>query len=122
MPQITLRVSESISKKLQDLADAKNLTVTDYLISQALPEYIDEIVTVDKVLDKLSTKSIGDVFSIKDLFSSTDWNNFTPGSRISTGRLFYQAYDKNQFNLKSTVEFLGKNSANLAIYKKLTNF
>ncbi|MEY8762488.1 MULTISPECIES: DUF1413 domain-containing protein [Clostridium] len=121
MPQITLRVSKSTLKKLQKYADAKNLTVTDYLISQALPNYIDEILTVGKVLDKLPSKKSGNVFSIKDLFSASDWSNSTPGSHISTGRLFFQAYEKNQFNLKSRIEFLGKNSANLAIYKKLTD-
>ncbi len=35
---------------------------------------------------------------------------------------FYQSYYKNQFTLKATIEFLDKNSANLAIYKKLTNY
>jgi predicted transcriptional regulator len=121
MPQITLRVSDGTLKKLQEFADAKNLTVTDYIISQSLPNYIDEILTIDKVLDKLLLKKAGDVFSIKDLFSASEWNGSTPGSHISTGRLFFQAYEKNQFNLQSRIEFLGKNSANLAIYKKLTD-
>ncbi|AKA72332.1 DUF1413 domain-containing protein [Clostridium scatologenes] len=121
MPQITLRVSDGTLKKLQEFADAKNLTVTDYLISQSLPSYIDEILTVGKVLDKLPSKKTDDVFSIKDLFSPSDWKNSTPGSHISTGRLFFQAYEKNQFNLQSRIRFVGKNSANLAIYKKLTD-
>lgn len=122
MPQITLRVSESTLKKLQDQADDKNLTLTDYLISQSLPEHINDIVTVDKVISKLSSKKSGDVFSIRDLFSNNEWINFTRGSRISTGRLFFQTYDKNQFNLQSSIKFLGKNSANLAFYKKITDY
>lgn len=122
MPQITLRVSEATLTELQKLADTKKLTVTDYLVSSSLPKYIKEILTVDKVIIKLSTKVSGDIFSIKDLFSISEWHNFPIGSRISTGRLFFQAYDQNQFNLKSKVEFLGKNSANLAIYKKLTDY
>lgn len=121
MPLITLRVSEASLKELQKHADNNKLTLSDYLLSKSLPKYMDEILTVDKVINQLSTKMIGDTFSIKDLFSISEWSNFPIGSRISTGRLFFQAYDQNQFNLRSKVKFLGKNSANLAIYEKLSN-
>ncbi|WP_066501341.1 DUF1413 domain-containing protein [Abyssisolibacter fermentans] len=119
MAQITLRVSESDYKKLQSLADESNLTLTDFLLSSALPNYLGQKLTVNKVLERLSTKSSGDVFSLKDLFTSDEWSNFTPGSRISTGRIFYKSYTQNEFNLKNKVSFEGKNSANLAFYKKL---
>lgn len=119
MPQITLRVSDATFKKLKEAAKIKNLTVTDYLISEVLPEHMDEVVTVNKVLERLKNKKRGDVFSIRDLFSVESWGNFTPGSRISTGRLFYKVYNKNQFNLQKEIKFMGKNSANLAIYEKL---
>lgn len=121
MPQITLRLSDDILKKIQSLADGENLTVTDYLLSKAVPEYIEDILTVDKVLDKLDLKKKDERFSLKDLFEKDEWESFTTGSRISTGRLFYQAYEKNLYNLKNRIKFLGKNSANLAIYEKLTD-
>jgi predicted transcriptional regulator len=119
MPQLTLRISDETLKKLQEYANKRNLTVTDYVLSKAIPNYLDEILTVDKVLAQLSTKKAGDIFSLKDLFSKQEWESFSSGSRISTGRLFFQAYKKNDFNLKSYIEFIGKNSANLANYKKL---
>lgn len=119
MPQLTLRISEETLKKLQEYAYKRNLTVTDYVLSRAIPNYLDEVLTVDKVLDKLTFKKSGDVFSLKDLFSKQEWESFSSGSRISTGRLFFQAYKKSDFNLKNIIEFIGKNSANLANYKTL---
>ncbi|KOF56129.1 hypothetical protein AGR56_04205 [Clostridium sp. DMHC 10] len=121
MPQITLRVSDEILRTLQTNADTENLTLTDYILCKSIPDYISGILTVGKVVAKIPCKKAGDTFSIKDLFSTSDWKNSTPGSHISTGRLFYEAYKKNEFNLKSRIEFVGKNSANLAIYKKLTD-
>lgn len=121
MAQITLRLSDDMLEKVQQLADETNLTVTDYLLSKAVPGYINEILTVDKILDKLDSISKNDTFSLKSLYPIDIWESFTTGSRISTGRLFYQSYEKNLYNLKSRIEFLGKNSANLAIYKKVTD-
>ena len=119
MAQITLRVSESDYKKLRSLADDSNLTLTDFLLSSALPNYLSQKLTVSKVLKKIRTKCSGDVFSLKDLFTSDEWSSFTPGSRISTGRIFYKSYTQNEFDLKDIVFFEGKNSANLATYRKL---
>lgn len=121
MAQITLRLSDDMLEKVQQLADETNLTVTDYLLSKAVPGYIDEILTVDKILNKLDSISKNDTFSLKSLYPIDIWESFTTGSRISTGRLFYQSYEKNLYNLKNRIEFLGKNSANLAIYKKVTD-
>lgn len=119
MAQITLRVSNDVLERLQSSAAANNLTVTDFLLSKAIPDYLGQKLTVAKVLEKISSKNSGEIFSLRDLFPTNDWNEFTPGSRISTGRLFYQSYTKNEFNLKNIVHFEGKNSANLAFYKKL---
>lgn len=118
MAQITLRVSDEILEKLQSAANAENLTLTDFLLSKTFPTYLNEILTIDKVLEKVSEVPSDTKFSLKSLFPSETWENFTPGSRISTGRLFYQAYKDNKFNLKSLIEFKGKNSANLAFYYK----
>ena len=121
MAQITLRLSDDTLEKVQQLSDKENLTVTDYLLSKAVPGYIDTILTVDKILDKLKSTSKDDTFSLKSLYPKDNWESFTTGSRISTGRLFYQAYEKNLYNLQTRIKFLGKNSANLAIYKKITD-
>ena len=120
MAQITLRLSDEALLQLQQLSAESNLTVTDYLLSRAIPGYIEDILTVDKILDKLDSFPAGEKFTLKSLYTKETWDSFTTGSRISTGRLFYQSYEKNLYNLKSRIEFLGKNSANLAVYKKLT--
>ena len=121
MAQITLRLSDDKLLQLQQRSSELNLTVTDYLLSKAIPGYIDEILTVDKILDKLDSIQKDEKFTLKSLYPKEIWESFTTGSRISTGRLFYQSYEKNLYNLKNRIEFLGKNSANLAIYKKLTD-
>lgn len=119
MPQITMRVSDNIYKKLNDEAKSKNLTLTDYLLSNSIPNYLDDVLTVAMVLERVSSLKSDKEFTIPSLFTDNEWNNFKPGSRISTGRLFFQELKKNSGNLQSQVEFLKKNSANLAIYRKL---
>ncbi|PFM11707.1 hypothetical protein COJ40_09110 [Bacillus cereus] len=119
MPQITMRVSEKIYKKLNDEAKSKNLTLTDYLLSNSIPDYLDDVLTVEMVLNRVTSLKSGEEFTLPSLFTENEWNNFKPGSRISTGRLFFQKLEKNSDNLKLQVKFLKKNSANLAIYQKL---
>jgi uncharacterized protein (DUF1778 family) len=121
MPQITLRVTEEVYTQLQAASNKANLTLTDYLLSKALRGYLDDVVTVEKVLSKLPLKHRDEVFTLPALFSPEEWKNFSPGSRISTGRLFIKAYDSNKYDLKKKVEFLGKSPENHAMYKKLTN-
>lgn len=121
MAQITLRLSDDTLKKVQQLAKDANLTVTDYLLSKSVPGYTDNTLTINKVLNKIDNLPKEEIFTLKSLFSKDMWGSFTSGSRISTGRLFYQSYDKNLYDLKNKIEFLGKDSSNLAKYKKLTD-
>lgn len=121
MAQITLRLSDDTLKKVQQLAKDANLTVTDYLLSKSVPGYTDNTLTINKVLNKIDNLPKEEIFTLKSLFSKDIWGSFTNGSRISTGRLFYQSYDKNLYDLKNKIEFLGKDSSNLAKYKKLTD-
>lgn len=121
MAQITLRLSDDTLKIVQDLAKKENLTVTDYVLSKSVPGYIDNILTVDNVIENLKSLPKGSVFSLKSLYEKEKWENFTSGSRISTGRLFFKSYDKDLYNLKNRIEFSGKTSANLAKYTKLTD-
>jgi uncharacterized protein (DUF1778 family) len=58
MRQLTLRISEETLKKLQEYAYKRNLTVTDYVLSRAIPNYLDEVLTVDKVLDTIVPNEI----------------------------------------------------------------
>jgi hypothetical protein len=119
MPQITMRVSAKVYKSLQDEAEKVSLTVTDYMLSKALPNYLKKSLTVQKVLTKLPAIKRDTEFSLKDLYTDDEWEDFAPGSRISTGRLFLQDYKKGHHDLPSIVSYSGKNSANLAKYIKL---
>jgi hypothetical protein len=121
VPTLTLRISEEAFRVLQENAEKSMLSVTDFVLSKTIPSYLLETLTIDKVLEKLKEEDVGTIVSLKDLFSSEEWGGFSAGSRIATGRLFFQAYEKNQYNLKKLVKFMGKNSANLAIYKKLSD-
>lgn len=121
MGQITLRIPDNILEKIQQSANEKKLTLTDLLILNSAPEYLENILTVNKVIDKISTIPVGSKFSLKSLYPIDVWTEFSTGSRISTGRLFFQSYDKNFDNLKSKIKFLGKNSANLAMYEKISD-
>lgn len=123
MPKITIRVSEHDLKEIQDGAQRLNLTTSQYMLHKTLPGYLTNVLTVDKVFDVLDSIPKDTIFSLKDIFTGSYttefWYDFTPGSRISTGRIFYQLYDKNTDSLQSKIVFLGKNNKNLAIYKKL---
>ena len=63
MAQITLRLSDVALLQLQQLSAESNLTVTDYLLSRAIPGYIEDILTVDKILDKLDSFPAGEKFT-----------------------------------------------------------
>lgn len=119
MKQITLRLTEEQFETLKSLAKEQRLSISDYLLTKALPNHLQDILTVDKILQRIEGKNVGETFSLRDLFTKNEWENFIQGSRISTGRLFYKNYLNNESGLKDLVEFLGKNSANLAIYKKI---
>ncbi|WP_342511933.1 DUF1413 domain-containing protein [Sporosarcina sp. FSL K6-1522] len=121
MPQIAIRVTDEIYKVLNDLAEESNLTVTDYLLANSIKGYLANSLTVGEILDRLSFIKKDELFTIPSLFSHDEWEKFTSGSCISAGRLFRQALNKNSHDLQKSVEFQKKNSANLAIYKKLTD-
>ncbi|MGL5245317.1 MAG: hypothetical protein ACRC7R_09115, partial [Sarcina sp.] len=68
MKKITIRVPDGIDDKIQKFAEADGLTVTDYLLAKAVPGYIDTILTVKKILQKIDSElQKGDTFSLKSL-------------------------------------------------------
>jgi hypothetical protein len=114
-PKISFTVTEEEHKELKALADQKNISLTNY-ISEKLGLIRDpgENLTLRDVLRRLP-KNPGELFSIPDLFEKEEWDKFTKGSRLATGRAFYKAVTKLGKTL--TVQFVEKNSANLAIYR-----
>ncbi len=119
MPNINVRVTDEILLEIQQLAKAENLTITDFLLFKSLPNYGTNILTVNMVLDRVKELEKGKVFAIPDLFTDEEWCKFSRGSRISTGRKFYEHLKHNENNFQKEVRFLKKNTANLALYKKL---
>ena len=119
MKKITIRVSDTVHGLIMDKAQNSKMSITDFLISSALPNLRTELLTLNDVITKVNNLDVGKKFSIPDLFTDAEWMSFTNGSHISVGRKFFSAWDKNQYDLKSIVAFLGKDSSNHAQYERL---
>lgn len=117
--QVTIKMSESMYTEIAQLAELKKMTISDFLISSAVPNYKQSILTLDQVISAIQKKSSGEIFTLKDLFTESEWEKTTDGSHISVGRMFFQAYRDGKYGLNKTVKFVRKNSANLAQYEKL---
>lgn len=119
MKRITLRVSDTEYNLIATKAQKNKMSITDCLVSSAIPNIRANSLTLDNVIDKIQDLNSGEKFNLPDLFTDAEWTSFTTGSRISTGRKFYSALTKNDYNLMSIVKFLGKDSSNLAQYVRL---
>ena len=118
MAQITIRLTNELLSKLMVLANEESMTVSEYMLAKSIPDYAEKLLTVKKIIEKIDCLASEEKFSLRDLYSQEEWLAFTIGSRISAGREFYKSYERNEYHLKDKVKFLGKNSANLALYKK----
>lgn len=123
MTQVTLRLPKGSLQRIKNQATKEGLTVTDYILSNTDPDYSseDNILELSDILKRIDLVKKDKPFSLKSLYEKNEWESFSIGSRISTGRLFYQSYDKGLYDLKDKIEFIGKNSANLTEYKKIRN-
>lgn len=117
--QITLKLAESIYEEIQSKADEAKMTVTDYLVSCALPDYKKALLSVDDVILAIRKRKSGDIFSLEELFTPEQWSSYSDGSHISAGRLFKKAYNNGKYDVDKLVKWVGKTSANLAKYQKL---
>jgi hypothetical protein len=120
--QLTIRIPDKVFRNIKQSAAEANLTMTDYIISKADSSYLEEenILQIDSILKEIDLVPEGELFSLKSLYDEDKWIKFSRGSRIATGRLFFKYYNENIDNLKNKIKFIGKNSANLAQYKKIT--
>lgn len=119
MKQITVKVSDKVYDDIAQKAQKSKMSISDLLISSALPDLRSNLLTLNEVLQKVNDLKSNEQFSIPSLFTPDEWKSYTNGSHISAGRMFYNSLMNNEYNLKYMVEFLGKNSKNLAQYKKL---
>lgn len=119
MKKITIRVSDTVYSRITDEAQKSKMSITDFLVSSALPNIRTQLLTLNDVITRVQNLTVGKEFSIPDLFSNTEWMSFTNGSHISVGRKFYSAWYNNEYDLKKIVVFLKKDSSNHAQYKRL---
>ena len=116
--EYSIRLTNELLSKLKVLANEESMTVSEYMLAKSIPDYAEKLLTVKKIIEKIDCLASEEKFSLRDLYSQEEWLAFTIGSRISAGREFYKSYERNEYHLKDKVKFLGKNSANLALYKK----
>lgn len=76
--------------------------------------------TLDLVEQKILHLESDQEFTLKKLYLLSEWRSYTKASRLSVGRRFYNAIS-NKTLLKDSVEFMGKDFDNAAMYKKLWN-
>lgn len=111
MPKISILLTNQQYEELIFIAKERGLTITDLVLSQ-LPIIQEKKITLSDVLGKVKNRTSGE-FSIPSLYTIEEWKSFTKGSKLTVGKQFY----KEIANLEG-IEFLRKNSANLAIYRK----
>lgn len=111
MPKISILLTEQQYQELAAISKENCLTITDLVLSK-LPITQEKKIRLSDVLEKVKNMPSGD-FTLPSLYTKDEWINFTKGSKLTVGKQFY----KEIANLKN-IEFLGKNSANLTIYRK----
>lgn len=126
MSQITLRFSEDDFKSIQRVAMNQGQTVSD-LATEAILKAVGIHSNASNA--KLSIADIdrragaklqsGDQFTVKSLFKLDEWKSFEKGNELSTGRSFNQAVINSEHPFNTKYKYIGKDSANTAIYEVL---
>lgn len=112
--KMSVNLTKEQYKQINELAQASGQTITDFVISK-LPITQENNVTLDMVKEKIRKLNVSEEFSLPSLFGNV-WIEFSKRSRLSMGRLFYNKVESREIE---NVEFIGKNSANLAFYRKI---
>lgn len=111
--KISINLTAVQYQQINNLSKKNGQTITDWVISH-LPitqENNLNLNTIKKEIDKLK---VSEKFSLPSLFGD-EWVKFSKRSRLSMGRLFFNKVDSGEID---NIIFIGKNSANLAFYKK----
>ena len=112
--KISINLTATQHQEISKLAKKSGQTITDWVISN-LPITQDNNVTLDMVKEKISKLNVSEEFSLPSLFGDI-WIDFSKRSRLSMGRLFFNKVESREID---NVEFISKNSANLAFYRKV---
>lgn len=94
MATITIRASETQLNELKERAAEKNMTLSEYILTQLFPndieidlEAVENQLTIARVIHEIKTKvSIGEEFQIPSLFPTEIWQKFT--NTVTVGRTF----------------------------------
>lgn len=113
--KISINLTATQYNEINELAKESGKTITDWVISN-LPITQENNVTLEMVKEKISKLNISEEFNLPLLFKDEWKNGFTKRSKLSMGRLFYNKVENGEID---NVQFIGKNSANLAKYKKI---
>lgn len=113
--KISINLTATQYQEINKLAKESGQTITDWVISN-LPITQDNNVTLDMVKEKISKLNVSEEFNLPLLFKDEWKNGFSKRSKLSMGRLFYNKVESGEIE---NVKFIGKNSANLANYKKI---
>lgn len=111
VPKISILLNDEQYEQLVVEAKDKGLTITDFVLSK-LPVTKEKKVTLYDVLERVKKIPVGE-FNIPSLYAAEEWKEFTKGSRLTVGKQFYRAISDLE-----NLEFIRKDSANLAIYRK----
>jgi protein tyrosine phosphatase len=111
---ISLTVSDDQYEFLSKAADASNMNIPTYIRNE-LFKLDSNHIDIDLLFrQKISELDIGDTFTIKQLMLN-EWSEFSKSERLSFGRLLKFNNNYKNYGLK----FVGNNSSNLAVYKKV---
>ncbi|MCR1877332.1 DUF1413 domain-containing protein [Paraclostridium bifermentans] len=118
MPSLTIRLTEHQLSEIRRLSEINHLTVTDFILKNTIPHTLSNNLMLDMIINRVMSLNSGELFSVKALFSYSEWHAFSKNSRISSCRNFYKCVQENKYNLGNNIEFVNKDSSNLAIYKR----
>ena len=119
MPNINIRLSDEQLTNLKKLAANENTTVTDFILKHCGLSTNTNDLSINDVILKIKKLPVGTKFSLKSIYDYDTWASFNKNSKISTGRIFFKSYQKNDFGLQQIVKFLGKSTSNLAMYERI---
>lgn len=115
MPKVSINLNETQYHELEQAALSAQQSLTNFIISKLPISSIDNVLTIELIKEKLKNKTIIE-FTIPQLFTTERWSLFTKGSKLSTAKTFNKIIINNGI---SNISYLGKNSKNLATYKKI---
>jgi hypothetical protein len=100
--------------KLQDLADKKGVSISQYIKSMVIPNEVST--KYNELLQKVKDLKSGEEFNIKKLWEPDEWDKIPIGIKLSIGKYFYKSVDANKVD---DVSIKGYGKAGIMCYKKL---